>query len=811
MRMTMRAPTALAVALGLASAASIWTAPQAASPAQVQGRTAAGPTGSAAPPRATLDTYCVSCHNQRLKTGGLALDTLDLSRVPADAGAWEKVIRKVRTGAMPPAGMPRPDAATRDGLVAWLETTIDRAAAPFPGHPSIHRLNRAEYANAVHDLVALDVDVAALLPPDEPAYGFDNIGEMLDVSPALLERYSGAAAEIATLAVGDVSDVVPGARVFRSAADHSQDQHNDGLPLGTSGGMAVKTTLPLDGEYVIKVGLFKTNLGMIRGLEFRRQLEIVVDGRRVLAEPIGGAEEYEGMLQNQTAVADAVEARLQVRVPLTAGPHDIGATFAARPEVENTRRLQAVLRSTSDTSETLIGPPLVLTVTVTGPFNPTGPGDTPSRRAIFTCRPASAAQEEGCARTILSRLARRAYRGMQTPADVDELMGLFREWRRDASFDSAIGFALQRILAGPKFLVRTERVPASRPGTVYRVTDGELASRLSFFLWSSLPDDELLQLASQGRLSRPATLEQQVRRMLADPRASALAENFAGQWLQLRNLRSAVPDSREFPNFDDQLRQAFRRETELLFDSILREDRSVLDLLTADYTFVNERLAKHYGIPHIYGNHFRRVPVTVDARRGILGHGSILTVTSHADRTSPVVRGKWILDNLLGTPPPPPPPIVPALPERSALARPMTMRERMEQHRANPQCASCHKAMDPLGFALENFDAVGAWRIRDGRAPIDASGAFVDGSSIDGPAALRQALLAKPAILVGNLTEKLLIYGLGRGIDYRDMPAVRAIVRDAGNNGYRFSTLVLGIVRSDAFQKRIVAANTQTD
>ena len=494
------------------------------------------------------------------------------------------------------------------------------------------------------------------------------------------------------------------------------------------------------------------------------------------------------MLQNQTAYADAVEARLQVRLPLTAGPHAIGATFAGRAEVENTRRLQAILRTTSDTSETLIGPPHILTITVTGPFNPTGPGDTPSRRAIFTCRPATPAQEEPCARTILSTLARRAYRGMQTPSDINELTALFREWRREGSFDSAIGFALQRILSGPKFLVRTERVPASRPGTVYRVTDLELASRLSFFLWSSLPDDQLLDLAARNQLSRPSVLDQQVTRMLADPRSQALVANFAGQWLQLRNLRSAVPDSREFPNFDDQLRQAFRHETELLFDSIIREDRPVLDLLTADYTFVNERLAKHYGIPHVYGNHFRRVPVTADARRGILGHGSVLTVTSHADRTSPVVRGKWILDNLLGTPPPPPPPVVPALPERSALSRPMTMRERMEQHRANPQCASCHKAMDPLGFALENFDAVGAWRVRDDRAPIDASGVFVDGSAIDGPVALRQALLARPQAIVGNLTEKMLIYGLGRGIDYRDMPTVRAIV--ARRRGARLPVFV---------------------
>jgi mono/diheme cytochrome c family protein len=803
--------TLLSWVIGIAVAGGVpATRPEAASPGQTPVRPAAQVSAVAAH-RSAIDTYCVTCHNQRLKTGGLALDQLDLSRVPDDAALWERVIRKLRTGAMPPAGMPRPDPATRDSLVGWLESTIDRAAAPFPGHPSIHRLNRAEYGNAIRDLLSIDVDVAAMLPPDEPAYGFDNIGEMLDVSPALLARYSEAAAEIATLAVGDASDVVAGARVFRAAADHSQDRHNDGLPLGTSGGMAVKTTLPLDGEYVIKVGLFKTNLGMIRGLEFPRQLEIVVDGRQVFAETIGGIQDYEGMLQNQTAYADAVEARLQVRVPLKAGPHDVGATFAARAEVENTRRLQAILRTTSDTSETLIGPPHVLTITVTGPFNPTGPGDTPSRRAIFSCRPAAAAQEEPCARRILSNLARRAYRGMETPADVTELVGLFREWRRDNSFDSAIGFALQRILAGPKFLVRAERVPVSRPGTVYRVTDAELASRPSFFLWSSLPDDELLDLAARGQLSRPATLDRQVRRMLADPRSRALVENFAGQWLQLRNLRSAVPDSREFPNFDDQLRQAFRRETELLFDSVVREDRSVLELLTADYTFVNERLAQHYGIPHVYGTHFRRVPVTMDARRGILGHGSILTVTSHADRTSPVVRGKWILDNLLGTPPPPPPPNVPTLSERAPRARPMTMRERMEQHRANPQCASCHKVMDPLGFALENFDAVGAWRTRDGRAAIDASGVFVDGTAVDGPVALRQALLARPQNVVGNLTEKMLIYGLGRGIDHRDMPTVRAVVRAAAANGYRFSSVVLGIARSDAFQKRIVAVDTRTD
>jgi hypothetical protein len=453
-------------------------------------------------------------------------------------------------------------------------------------------------------------------------------------------------------------------------------------------------------------------------------------------------------------------------------------------------------------------------VQLTGPFNPSGPGDTPSRRKIFVCRPGaagaagagSAVNEEACARRIVSALARRAYRGNDTPADVDLLVGFYREGRRAGGFETGIAYAIERLLSGPKFLVRMEedrRLPA---GTVYRVSDLELASRLSFFLWSSIPDDELLGLARSGRLKDQNVLDQQARRMLADDRSQALVANFAGQWLQLRNLRSAFPDSREFPNFDDQLRQGFRRETEMFFDSIVREDRSVLDLLTADYTFVNERLAKHYGIPNVYGDQFRRVAVTDEARKGLLGQGSILTVTSHADRTSPVVRGKWILDTLLGSPPPLPPMNVPPLKERAALARPMTMRERMEQHRANPVCASCHKVMDPIGFALENFDAVGAWRDRDGRTPIDASGLFIDGSRIDGPVALRQAVLKNPENFVTTLTEKLLVYALGRGVDYHDMPTVRAIVRDAAQHNYRFSSLVFGIVRSAPFQKRISAS-----
>ncbi|MGB7219254.1 MAG: DUF1592 domain-containing protein [Vicinamibacterales bacterium] len=807
----MRRVWVMAPAAMLWAAAAGWSVPKAAGFAQ-------GPASpvarEAASDRAALAKYCTSCHNERLKTGGLALDTLDPLSVGAASQEWEKVVRKLRVGVMPPQSAPQPDEATRSALIRSLENRLDRAAAsrPNPGHPSVHRLNRSEYANAIRDLLALDVDAASLLPADDPLYGFDNIGEALALSPSLLERYGSAAAQIATLAVGDVTDVVPGSTIYRAPADLSQDGHNDGLPLGTSGGFLVRPTLPLDGEYEVKVTLFKTNLGLIRGLEFPRELLVIVDGRQVFSAMVGGKEDFEQMLLNQTRYAEEVEARLHVRVALGAGPHEIGATFRERSDALNTRRIQAFSRTTTDTSETLIGPPHVETVRLAGPFNPNGPGDTPSRRKIFVCRPAgaegaasagSAVNEEACARRIVSALARRAYRGNDTPADVDLLLGFYREGRRAGGFDTGIAFAIERLLSGPKFLVRIEedrRLPA---GTVYRVSDLELASRLSFFLWSSIPDEELLTVARSGRLKDPAVLDQQARRMLADARSAALVSNFAGQWLQLRNLRSAFPDSREFPNFDDQLRQGFRRETELLFDSILREDRSVLDLLTADFTFVNERLAKHYGIPNIYGGEFRRVAVTDEARKGLLGHGSILTVTSHADRTSPVVRGKWVLDTLLGSPPPLPPANVPPLKERSVLTRPMTMRERMEEHRSNPVCASCHKVMDPLGFALENFDAVGAWRAREGRAPIDASGLFIDGAPIDGPVALRAAVLRRPENFVTTLTEKLLIYALGRGIDYHDMPTVRSIVRDASPRNYRLSSLVFGIIRSAPFQKRM--------
>ena len=787
-----------------------WAVPAAQGPSGAASRAVA--TVSA---RATLDKYCVTCHNARLRTAGLALDELNPANAAANPDIWEKVIRKVKVGVMPPQPMPQPDEATRMALVGSLEGSLDALASarPFAGQASLHRLNRAEYANAVRDLLGLTIDVTSLLPPDEQIQGFDNIGQALALSPSLLDRYSSTAAQIATLAVGDTLDVVAGSLVYRAAPDLSQDVQIEGLPLGTAGGVLARPTLPLDGEYLIGIRLFKTNLGLMRGLEFERELQFLVDGQVVFSMTIGGKESYEAMLQNQTEHAEKLEALMQVRVPLKAGQHTIGATFVQRSAVLNTRRLQAMIRTTTDTSETLNGPPHVDILTIAGPFNPTGPGDTASRRRIFVCTPASAqgsggaslataADEEPCARRIVTTLAHRGYRGTETREDVEELMRLYREGRATGSFERGISFAIERLLSGPKFLVRMEADAPRRPGTVYDISDLELASRLSFFLWSSIPDDELLEVAAARRLRTPAVLEQQARRMLADPKASALVANFAGQWLQLRNLRSSFPDSRDYPDFDAQLRQAFQRETELFVESIMREDRSVIELLTADYTFVNGRLARHYGIPNIQGNEFRRVPVTEENRRGLLGQGSVLTVTSHSNRTSPVRRGKWLLENVLGSPPPPPPPNVPPLPEKNELPRPLTMRERMETHRANPACASCHRAMDPLGFALENFDATGAWRVRDGRVAIDVEGQYVDGSVVNGPAALRTAVLRRPENFVTTVTEKMLIYGLGRTIEHRDMPTVRSIVRGAAAGNYRFSSLVLGIVRSAPFLKR---------
>ncbi|HEV8396751.1 MAG TPA: DUF1592 domain-containing protein [Vicinamibacterales bacterium] len=768
---------------------------------------------------AVITQYCAGCHNGRANSSatasGVVFDTVDLQNVGGNAAMWEKVVRKLRAGAMPPSGMPHPDVPTQTAMLAWLEQRLDAAAAtPNPGRAVLHRLNRSEYRNAVRDLLAIDTgDVAALLPPDDSAYGFDTIADFLGVSQVLLERYLSAAGRISALAVGSL-DVVPGSDTYAARQDLSQDKHLDGLPFGTVGGIKATHTFPVDGDYILQATLYRTNVDQTRGLEHQHQVEIAVDGERVFLQTIGGtppgtpggvdeAATGRGRLLSRS---DAVDAGLQVRVHVKAGPRDVTAAFLQRSRAADARKLQPY-RSSFDTYDAT-GYPHIRTLVVKGPFSVDAPGTTPSRARIFTCHPASAPQEEPCARQILTSLVRRAYRQPPSPQDVTRVMEFYKTGRAAGSFESGIQLALQRVLASPKFVLRVERDPAGvAPGTPYRISDVELASRLSFFLWSSIPDEELLTLATARRLHDPIVLEQQVRRMLRDERARSLVDNFAAQWLQLRNLQRVTPDNDRFPEFDDNLRQAFRREVELLFASVMREDRSVLELLTADYTFVDERLARHYGMEGIYGSQFRRVTVTDEARKGLLGKGAILALTSNADRTSPVVRGKWILDNLLGIPPPAPPAVVPPLPD-SAGAEPKSMRAQMAQHRANAVCASCHKLMDPIGFALENFDAIGRWRAADAAGPIDASGDLLDGTHVDGVVQLRQALLKRPEVFVGTLTEKLMTYALERGVDAADMPSVRHIVRDGARQNYTFSSLVLGIVKSPAFQMRVKATQT---
>ncbi|HEY7448516.1 MAG TPA: DUF1592 domain-containing protein [Vicinamibacterales bacterium] len=752
--------------------------------------------------RAVLDKYCVTCHNQRTRTGGLSLDTLNLATIPEDAAVWEKVVRKVRGGMMPPFGMPRPDPATLDQLAAHLETTIDAAAlkAPRPGRRVLHRLNRSEYGNAVRDLFALDIDVTSLLPPDEEAYGFDNIADVLGVSPSLMERYLSAAWKISSQVVGSVK-ITPSLETYRVRGDLSQHDHVDGLPIGTRGGLLVRHHFPVDGEYVISPKLYRETVNIIRGLETPHDLEITFDGERVLLARFGGAEDELANYLNPTPAGDEIDRRFQIRIPAKAGPHSLGVAFLKKSSATTLELLQPFQRERIDPI-TPVGIPEVDKVTIEGPFNVTGPGDSPSRRRVLTCKPVSANDELECARTILLRTARRAYRRPVTETERERLMAFYTGERdKGASFDAGIETALAFMLVSPQFLFRFEREPENlAPGAVYRISDIELASRLSFFIWSSIPDDQLLELAVKGTLKNPAVLEQQVRRMLSDPRARALGSNFASQWLYLRNLKSQVPDPDVFPDFDDNLRQGLQRETEMLFESVVLEDRSAVDLLRADYTFVNERLARHYGIPNIYGNQFRRVPVRDEYRKGLLGQGSILTITSYANRTSPVNRGKYVLTNILGTPPPPPPADVPPLDEKPGKA--VSMRDRMEQHRANPACSGCHKLMDPIGLALENFDGIGRWRTADNGTRINPSEVLSDGTHVDGPAALRQALVARPEQFVGTMTEGLLTYALGRGMGPEDMPVVRAILKGAARHEYRFSALVLGIVKSVPFQMR---------
>ncbi len=741
--------------------------------------------------RAELDRYCVTCHNARLKSGGVALDSLDVADVPAGTAVWERVIRKLRTGQMPPPGRPRPDKEHNDALASWLETTIDRDAAkhPNPGRTeTIHRLNRAEYRNAVRDVLALDIDVASLLPADDMSYGFDNIAGVLKITPSLLDRYMVAARQISRVAIGNPA-LPPTAETFRLKADLSQDARFDDLPIGTRGGTSIHYQFPLDADYRIQI----EPLG---GGADPHDLELSIDGARVKLfrlQPRSGL----GPGQGYDSEGDPCE----VRVPVKAGPHVLGVTFVKKSAalVESVREpfLAPHAEGVPRTQ------PAVSSVTITGPFDVQGAGSTPSRQRIFVCHPANETAEPDCAKQILMTLARRAYRRPVTAPEVAVLLEFYSDSRARFGFDARIEMAVRRLLVSPDFLFRVESDPPGfASGATYPVSDLELASRLSFFLWSSVPDDELLDAAAKGTLRKPGVLEQQVRRMLGDPRAEALSANFAGQWLQLRTVEGASPNEFRFPNFGENLRRDFRRETEMFFQSILRENRSLLDFLTADYTFVNERLARHYGIPNVYGGHFRRVTIADENRRGLLGQGSFLTLTSLADRTTVVGRGKWILDNVLGTPPPQPPPNVPPLKENEAGGKMLSVRERMEQHRANPACASCHARMDPLGFALENFDATGQWRTRDGDTVIDASAVLSDGTRFTGPAGLRNWLLGRSEQFATSVTEKLMIYALGRGLEYYDAPAVRKVVRESGASGYEFQSLILGVVKSTPFQMR---------
>jgi len=727
---------------------------------------------NAATDGALLNQYCVGCHNEKTKTAGLMLDKLDLGHPGQNAETWEKVVRKLRAGMMPPAGMPRPDRRTLDTWTAKLETELDRAAAakPNPGNTGLHRLNRTEYTNAIRDLLAIEVDGSTVLPADDSSEGFDNIADALAVSPALIERYVAAAGKISRLAVGNIL-ITPSTVTYRAAGDLSQSEHVEGLPLGTRGGMLVRHTFPLDAEYAIKVRARSAGIGVGGVGPAGEELELVLNGERVKLSTNG-----------------TVDARISVK----AGPQDIGAAYVRKSPP-----------GADDIWQVFAGNSSVSSIAITGPLNPTGPGDTPSRRKIFVCRPNSEPDESACAMKILSMLALRAYRQPSSGADLDTLLSFYQAGRKNGSFDLGIEQALARVLVDPRFVFRFERDPAGiAAGATYRVSDLELASRLSFFLWSSIPDEELLDLAIQGKLHDPAVLEKQTLRMLKDQRSEALVTNFGGQWLYLRELKSARPEAR---GFNDNLRQAFRRETELLLESIVREDRNVVDLLNADYTYVNEALARHYGIPGIRGSRFKRVALQDENRRGLLGQSSFLLVTSVANRTSPVSRGKWVLENLLGTPAPLPPPNVPPLKENEGAQQPTSVRQRMEEHRANPVCAACHKIMDPIGFSLENFDLIGKWRSAEGAAKIDASGELVDGTKLDGPASLRQALLSRSDVFVQTMTEKLLTYGTGRALKYYDMPVVRSITRDAAKNDNRFSSLILGIVKSDPFQMRVKA------
>ena len=754
--------------------------------------------------RAVLDRYCVACHNERLLTGNLALDDIDVAHVGADTEVWEKVLQKLRTQAMPPPRRPRPDDETYGAFAAWLETALDRAAAdrPNPGRPTIHRLNRLEYTNAVRDLLDLAIDTATMLPADDLAFGFDNNADILTVAPGLLERYMSAARRIARLAVGDPTIEADAVRYPLSSLLVQDDRMSEDLPFGSRGGSAVRHHFPLDGEYRVRIELRGSGRGE------PQEIDVRVDGVRRALLRVGNWPE--GADPGAARVVEPGQPLL-VRFPVRAGTHVVSASFTKRTAVPEGMAPRRLPIWTFSTGRGYVQRMALESMEIEGPFSPDtigrgadGEGEAASRRRVFVCRPATVDEEAPCADEILGTLARRAFRRPVDELDLELLRGFYGEGRSEGSFDAGIQRALESILVDPEFLFRIERDPADiGPATPYRLSDVELASRLSFFLWSSIPDDELLAAAEAGRLGDPVVLEQQVRRMLADQKAGVLVSSFAAQWLHLRRMRTVTPDVNAFPGFDENLRDALVRETELFVESQMRDDRSVVDLLSADYTFVNERLARHYGIANVYGSRFRRVDLPGEERRGLLGHGSVLTVTSLATRTSPVVRGKWVLENILGTPPPPPPPDVPDLPERADDGTVASLRARLEAHRANPVCSNCHARMDPLGFALENFDAVGKWRDTGiAGAPIDPSGTLPDGTAFDGFPGLRDILLERREEFVTTVTEKLLTYALGRGVEHYDRPAIRAIVREAAANDYRWSSLILGVARSLPFQMR---------
>ena len=797
-----------------------------------QSQSAVASSDQAAAQRAIINQYCSTCHSDKAKAAGMDsarkidFDRLDIAGVSRDAETWERVVRKLRAGMMPPSGIRRPDRETYKGLIAWLENELDRNAVTYTPPPGLHRLNRTEYANVLQDLLDLNIDPAKYLPSDDSTHGFDNIAGALGVSSTLVEAYVSAAQKISRLAIGEAA--TPSLTVYRTPEDTSQDYHIEGLPFGTRGGMLIRHVFPSDGEYQITITpIFGDNMSPQGfGSVPCEKLEVLLDGERIeLLDWQGGGRtppancggRRVAAVQSGQTGQDLGRTSMKIRISTKAGLHDLGVTFLQTNFAPILDLDQHFMRDTVQTGPTpgFTYFPHVGTVRIEGPYNAKQAEDSPSRRKIFICRPTTPADETACARKIISNLATHAFRRPANNADVDSLMAFYQEGRREGSFEDGIENALARILTDPKFIYRIEAEPPKvKQGETYRVSDIDLASRLSFFLWSTIPDDELIRVAGQGKLRDPVVLEQQVRRMLKHPKAEALAVNFAGQWLNLRGLQAVGPIPMLFPDFDDPLRQAMRREVELLFDSIVREDRNVTDLLTADYTFINERLAKHYGIPNIYGSQFRRVTLgpDTDVRKGLTGKGAFLVTTAKPERTSPVTRGKWIMTNILGMSPPDPPPNVPPLPPRmtdaAGNAKEPSMRQKMLDHRVRSDCVQCHSMMDPIGFSLENFDAIASWRTHDEGNPVDPAATVFDGTKINGPTGLRTWLATYSDQFVEVVAEKLLTYALGRGVEYQDMPLVRSLARDAAENGNKFSALVLGIVKSKPFQMNMKMQET---